>query len=210
MFFALNPQLWRHPLGSVIDFIKLNSSRRFWNAIMVMFLSRLYKFDAPWFYAPFLILVTAPVMALVLFFGGVARFIFGRMRDKFAALWLANFLFLLFAAMTPSAPKYDGVRLFLPVFVFMGLLAGFGFDGLVRSLWNATGHLAARPLRIFITGLVAALIMTAAGLPFFHVFPYGLEYYNRLIGGVKGAQKYGLETTYWCDVINDEAFNLLV
>jgi hypothetical protein len=34
-------------------------------------------------------------------------------------------------------------------------------------------------------------------------YPFGLSYYNVLVGGLSGAERLGLEVTYWSDAIDD-------
>ncbi len=55
----------------------------------------------------------------------------------FAAI---NFAAILLLAALPWSPKYDGVRLFLPLFPFVALLAGAGFQRLwqrycIETIW---------------------------------------------------------------------------
>ena len=87
----------------------------------------------------------------------------------------------------PSVPKYDGVRLLMPAFPFIACLAGIGG----AHLWTR-GR----------TGKRAVLAIAAVGaleLAFTH--PYELSYYNEAVGGAWGADKLGLETTYWGDTV---------
>ena len=34
-------------------------------------------------------------------------------------------------------------------------------------------------------------------------YPFGLSYYNALVGGLPGAERLGLEVTYWSDAVDD-------
>ena len=51
---------------------------------------------------------------------------------------------------------------------------------------------------------LAGLLMLGAIVPLAQVYPFGLEYYNCLVGGPPGARKLGLETTYWWTALNRE------
>ena len=93
-----------------------------------------------------------------------------------------------------SVPVYDGERLFLHVFPAWALLIGLGFAFALEplpfgtpfgrrseSFWSASCW--SRP--------------TASSL-----HPFGLSYYNGLIGGLAGAERLGLELTYWNDPVD--------
>jgi len=87
----------------------------------------------------------------------------------------------------------------MPVFPFLAALAGIGFAWIalrIREWAEHRGRLAwARP------GLLA--LGTVAFLPHLLVtldlYPHLLSYYSEAIGGLHGAQRLGLETTYWCE-----------
>ncbi|MCE5236922.1 glycosyltransferase family 39 protein [bacterium] len=100
-------------------------------------------------------------------------------------------------AMLPSSPKYNGVRLFLPVFPPLAVLAAAGFGWAARGLATRL----ARDLRE--RRLVLVLLLLVALLPQVYmttsVHPFGMSYYNALIGGLHGAQQQGMEPTYWGD-----------
>jgi hypothetical protein len=120
----------------------------------------------------------------------------GALREReelpvFLALGLAANLGL---AMWPSALRYSGERLFLPAFAFAGALAILGAYRLAtkwqqRTERGARAYLLAAGLLL----LVPNVVMTAA------YYPYCLSYYSGLIGGLRGASRLGLETTYWGD-----------
>jgi hypothetical protein len=87
----------------------------------------------------------------------------------------------------PNAPHHDGARLWIVVFPFLGLLAGYGLDRSWRAL---SGRLR---------GLVPMLVLLPAAVQLAWVHPYELAYYGEVVGGVRGAHRLGLETTYWMD-----------
>ena len=88
-------------------------------------------------------------------------------------------------------PVYDGERLFLHVFPAWALLIGFGFGW----LWD---HRLPTPRRRIALG--AFLLAQSFGLVALH--PFGLSYYNGLVGGLPGAERLGLELTYWNDPVD--------
>ncbi len=97
--------------------------------------------------------------------------------------------------MLPSAPKYGGVRLFLPAFAWLAVLAALVFHRLVVRLRAAV---SVGPDRAWLVGavlLAAGLAPSLGHIAHFH--PYELSYYNALIGGLPGAAARGFEPTYW-------------
>jgi hypothetical protein len=104
----------------------------------------------------------------------------------------------------PSSPKYNGVRLFLPVFPFLAVFAGRGFRRLVSLL---TSRLVEQPRRVrtlcYLTA--GALLLGPCIRVVVAYHPYQLSYYNELLGGTKGAVAHGMEATYWGEPVY-EAF----
>jgi hypothetical protein len=64
------------------------------------------------------------------------------------------------------------------------------FDWLVRRMSSRAAALT----------LGALLASQGVGLVWFH--PYQLSYYNLLVGGLWGAERLGLEVTYWGDTVD--------
>ena len=93
-----------------------------------------------------------------------------------------------------NIPVYDGERLFLHVFPAWALLIGLGFG----TLWNHYRSQAVRSsFRIVLAGF---LVVQGYGLVSMH--PFGLSFYNGLVGGLAGAERLGLELTYWNDAVD--------
>jgi len=200
VFFLLEPSMWDDPFGDFLEFLQFSLFRKDKTEIPVLFLGKLYEFSAPFYYAPFMVMITTPILTLALFLFGLVRAGINRLADEAIASSAIHFLFFMLIMMLPNAPTYDGVRLFDPAFIFLGLLAGYGFAGIISSI---------KKLRANLFSQVFAMIALIAGAsyPLLQVYPYGLEYYNELIGGVSGARERGMETTYWWTVVNKDAIN---
>src|SRR5207237_6228702 len=84
-------------------------------------------------------------------------------------------------------------RLFLLVFPLWAVLIGRGF----AAAWAWACARGAGWLR---WGLLAALLAQGYGVVALH--PFGLSYYNLLVGGLPGAERLGLELTYWGDAVD--------
>jgi hypothetical protein len=93
-----------------------------------------------------------------------------------------------FVLMTISVKKFD--RYILPVFLPLNLLAGAGFYVWLRSGIGAliSGGAATR-LRQAVLALGVLAVVGLQGWQVYRVFPYGLSYYNPLLGsGEKAAE----------------------
>jgi hypothetical protein len=117
-----------------------------------------------------------------------------RRNDRFPSLLIGSILVFL-ALFSTSVPIYDGERLFLLVFPLWAILIGLGFG--VAWSWARARVRGGTWLRF---GLSAALVAQAYGVVEIH--PFGLSYYNLLVGGLPGAERLGLEVTYWGDAVD--------
>lgn len=196
-FYLLNPPIWHDPIDGFARFFYLNTHRGDYN-IVIQFLGQRYNLDRslPWWNTIFWIAVTTPPgLLFAVLFG-----LFLRKKNAFERLTVTtaalNFAILPFVRAFPGLPVHDGVRLFVAAFAFLGILAGIGLD----RLWM-TRKIAAR-------GLASGILLSAlyASSVF---FPNGLSYYNVLIGGLDGAQKAGMETTYYWDSLHADALDWL-
>jgi hypothetical protein len=100
---------------------------------------------------------------------------------------IATFLVLF----STGVAVYDGERLFLVTFPLWAILIGLGF----RDTWRWAGQRIA--LRITLLALLAG-----QGYGVVALHPFGLSYYNVLVGGLPGAERLGLELTYWGDAVD--------
>jgi 4-amino-4-deoxy-L-arabinose transferase-like glycosyltransferase len=146
--------------------------------------------DVPWHYPWFYFAVTVPIGLLALGAVGVARGWRERRADLFPLLLVATILVFL-GLFSTRIPVYDGERLFLHVFPAWALVVGYGFGW----LWDR--RLNSRMGRVMLGGF---LIIQLYGTLALH--PFGLSYYNALIGGLSGAERLGLELTYWNDPVD--------
>lgn len=105
-------------------------------------------------------------------------------------------------SMLPWAPKYNGVRLFLPIFPYLAAFAGIGAGFIISGLQKRLGEqMSARidqfPLKLRV-GMVAVLLVLLIQ-PVGVSHPFGMSYYTEFIGGTGGALRLGMEPTYWGD-----------
>jgi 4-amino-4-deoxy-L-arabinose transferase-like glycosyltransferase len=182
---ALNPTWWHDSISGLARYFDLNLHRegKLPN-IGVFYLGERFSYSLPWHNGIVLLLVTVPfgVLALGLFGGwNVLR----RFRTELLGLFvLLQTVTLIVFRMFPT-PAHDGVRLFLPTFLFFAVLAAFG------AMRIAANH-PKRWLPLFLIGPV----FSAAEWAWIH--PLELSYYNV---GLRNAVKLGFEATYWYDAV---------
>ncbi len=188
LFWVGWPWLWYDPLTKLKAFWGTGVERA---TIMVEYFGRVTADrDVPWHYPWFYFAVTVPVGLHTLGALGVVQGWKNRRADSFPLLLLGTILAFL-ALFSTRVPVYDGERLFLHVFPAWSLLIGLGFGW----LWNHAR--AGRRFRVVLTGF---LLLQSYGLV--ALYPFGLSYYNGLVGGLPGAERLGLELTYWNDAVD--------
>lgn len=204
VFFALWPWLWYETWARLAEYLAFHW--RHWEIAVTYFGSK-YRV-APWHYAPVMIAITTPLLTLVLATAGLGGWLglLSRTRKTRLSdlspkdrLWLlAGWALLvnLAPSMLPSAPKYGGIRLFLPAMAWVAILAAFAISRVLAHIRRA--RLSPEKARV-----LAAAVATVALLPSLaqvaHYHPYHLSAYNELVGGLPGAVRLGFEPTYWGD-----------
>jgi len=202
------PALWHHPVVGTLDYLGDKVARM---AIPTYYFGRTYADQAaPWHYPMVMTLITTPVLML----GAGALGAVGAVRARgsscgaqrgredtraAAALLLFSCIVPIAVIALPGIPKYDGVRLFLPAFPFLACLSGLGMDA---ALSWARGRCASGS-RVPHAVLAGLLLLQCAPLVLFR--PFYLSYYNALAGGPWGAQRLGMEATYWGDPFDSRA-----
>jgi hypothetical protein len=194
----LDPYLWPDPLGRLIAFVEQSTTRQAWAPISTFYLGRTYPFVLPWHQSIVMTLVTLPLPILVLAGAGALRLRAPAARPL-VSLCLIEIGFYQLLMALPSSPNHDGVRLFLPQFPFVALLAGLGFG----RLWDVVGARARaagaawRPAAA--RAALCALVFFPPAAELVAAHPFELDYYGEAIGGARGAFARGFESTYWWD-----------
>jgi len=161
---------------------------------------------APWHYPFVLTLVVIPVTILVAGLAGIVQVIRARVRQPLGFYVLLNILVPLVIPALTLKGNFSGERHYTPVFCYLAMLAGIGFvyvlRALVRRLVPENMNRRVWWQRVLAVGL--AIVLFASPLvSIIKLHPYELSYYNALVGGLRGAVRLGLETTYWCESYKD-------
>lgn len=149
----------------------------------------------PWHYVWVFFFATVPVGTHVVAIGGIRPLWRIGKDTPSARLLLLQIAVILGFFMLPIG-KYDGERLFLMIFPMWTIVAGCGVAWVVDVLSRYV------PRNVAIGAAVVFIAAQFVGVVGMH--PFQLSYYNVAIGGLPGAERLGLEATYWGDTVNDE------
>lgn len=203
LFFALWPRLWFDTVKNLSEYFQFHLKHY---GIYFYYFGQVYSEPfAPW-HAPFVMAaITTPLVTVALGLGGVAVALrdafrravdaIGEERKELALLVLLNALTCIGIVAFLNVPKYGGVKLFLPFFPFLALLAGIAFAALLEALKRRVPALAARP-RAALAGMLL-LLAGPGGIDLYRSHPYELSYYSPLVGGLRGATTAGFERQYY-------------
>jgi hypothetical protein len=188
LFWAGWPWLWYDSWSRLRAYWGTGVAR---TTILVAYLGRVYAdVDVPWHYPWVYFAATVPIGLHLLGLVGLLRATRDRRREPFPLLLAGTIVFFLVLFST-RIPVYDGERLFLHVFPAWALIIGLGFGW----LWDMV--VRGRRGRVVLVGL-----LLAQGIGVASMHPFGLSYYNAIVGGLPGAKRLGLEVTYWSDAID--------
>jgi len=210
VFIALNPPLWSEPLAGIRTFFELNLGRADHRGLNIttQFFGRMYDLDHPLPFYNTLVwtLIVVSPMSLVLAGVGIVSTVRRWRTDPISMLLVLQWFTLILVRATPWAPPHDGIRLFLPSFAFLAALAGVGAG---RGLYRETLYSAEKIVAQGWAKVTIGIVLTMGTVDAISYFPHGLSFYNRLIGGLRGATSLGMEPTYWWDSLDDDALKWL-
>ena len=190
--FALNPPWWTEPFSGPLRFFQSNLTRGRTIPIPVLFLGKIYQTPVeslPWYNTIAWTALVTPVGFLLLALAGAFRAVAKRSAEPVGLLILLHWLFLLVLRALPHAPGHDGVRLFLPAFGLLALLAGLGVVQFAQWAGKAARWIASLSLA---EAVVSVLVM----------MPVPLSYFSPIVGGLPGASRLGMEPTYYWDALD--------
>lgn len=207
-FFAGWPWLWRNtapklqafyaPLLEKVPGLSLppNPYYRPRVNLPLYYLGRVFDERYPVSYPLVMLVVTVPVGILGLSLWGGRELT----QNPVTVLLLLSVVTQTIPFLPRGSPKYDGVRLFLPVFPLVACFAGLGAERLYLRLKEARPRLALP---------CVALLVASQSFGILTTHPFELGYYNLLVGGMPGARKLGFETTYWGECIDRGVLDFL-
>ncbi len=207
VYLGTQPWLWHDTIPRIHERFLEYAKKSTVHPIGLWYLGERYFNNTPWHYPLVMTAFTVPIG--ILFFSLLGLGIGWKQREETAETLVSSrdrWVLILLGALVPMlivvlplAQGYDGVRLWLPAFPCLAVLAGYGFQnlvGFVRSRLNA-------PVwqKNLLVALVLVGVLVPTSLDMIRLHPCELAYYNGLCGGLSGAQRIGFETTYWCDTL---------
>lgn len=213
---ATQPYLWHQMPLRTLEFLYEGLTRGYRpeTNYAVFFFNRHYFTQAlPPYYPFFMVAVTTPEFILLLALVPILFFGWFKTQRDVMMLFLLNSLFIPLLGLLPGAVLHDGVRQLLAGLPFLGGLAGAGFYRLVQWVKDQAGKTPAlRRMKNFEPKFVCAafaLLLFPSTWDLFLYHPYELSYYNRLVGGLRGAYQQGLEVTYFMEAFTPDFLKFL-
>lgn len=189
VFFVGWPWLWLDPVNHLGEYFARTTQRA---SLSVWYFSEKYPdLEVPWHYPLVLFAVTVPVGLQLLAGCGLFSKTWRWWHDPRAVLLVACLAFPVLLFCLPGVAVYDGTRLFLVAFPLWAIVAGRG--SLVAWSWLR------RRLSVRLAGGLLAVLFTIQAWGLIGLHPCQLGFYNLLVGGPAGAERLGLEPTYWGD-----------
>lgn len=205
MLISFWPWLWQETIPRIHGFIFFHQHHP---QVFTYYLGKQWPIQ-PWHYPFVMTFATLPPLIFFLFLIGFLSIILNLEQTKIFILFNALFPLILIAI--PSVPKYDGVRLFLPAFPFISMIAGMGVQQILllfQKISPSPSPISPYPplrkdsaatnrkwklvyptlLSLFALSIYSSIIKT---------HPYQSSYYSKLIGGIERAAQKGFEIDYW-------------
>jgi hypothetical protein len=208
---AAQPYLWHQTGLRVLEFLYEGLSRgyRADANFPVYFFDQLYfTHQLPWYYPFFLVGITTPEPFVFLAALSLVSMIWVRKGTSIVTLFALNAFFILTLGLLPGAVLHDGVRQMLPALPFLAATAGAGFYTLGEWLFSLahrwTQLQTVAHLRGKLVGVLGLLILFSPVLDLYLCHPFQLSFYNRFVGGIRGAYERGLELTYSMEAFTPE------
>ena len=194
---ALNPLMWHDPVTETMRLGQDSLARADVIPIATYYMGRVWGYEVPGHHVVVMTLITVPLSILVLSAWGTVVTARHWEDRPVGGLCLTQILFFVALLAAPGSPNHDGIRLWLPMFPFLGVLAGRGFG----SMAEVARQRIPEQKQAFAALVLGAMFFIPPYVQTMRAAPLYLAYYNELIGGVKGAANAGMETTYWLEAV---------
>ncbi len=197
------PVLWHAPISQFLSYVSFYFKHQ---STAVFFLGQKWGYTfgppAPWYYAIVITLIVIPAVFIPFLLLGLFMSI-TRRKHHMLHLVVACSLIPIILTMLPSAPKYDGERLFFSSFILFSIVMGYGWKLLLIYLKRLSLRISYAKLRFIFVSIVCLVLIGCASSTFLNS-PFQMDHYNLLVGGSPGARRLGFETTYWGQTVNKE------
>ncbi len=197
--YAINPSWLCEPIAGPIRFFRSNLTRSQTIEIETLYLGKVYVTPTeslPWSNTLVLTAMTMPVLTLVAAGLGV----FSGLRST-STRRIVTILAVAWAVPTglramPHTPGHDGVRQFVAGLGIVTVLAGLAISA-IRPGWRKAAW------------ALGTLIVAESAVSMIMLMPVPLAYFSPAVGGLPGAQRLGMEPTYYWDGLTQESIDWL-
>lgn len=207
-FFLVWPWLYHDTWARVMEYVNFHLNHY---QIGQWYFGSFYL-PPPWHFVLVILGVVVPLSILLLALLGATRAGRGTRDGGLAWLLIISTVVAISPFLFGKSLLYDNDRLFMPVYPFLACLAGIGFSVLAGWVNRLTARFNRPMISITATILLAMGALAPQSLAMAELYPHLLSYYSESIGGLRGATRHSLETTYWCETyasalpyINDHA-----
>ncbi|HEV8241550.1 MAG TPA: hypothetical protein VGS57_19465 [Thermoanaerobaculia bacterium] len=190
----VSPHVWHHPLAGLLSYLRYPLQRQA-TPFSTPYFGKLYRNDLPWHYFLVMSAITMPPLVLVLM--PVAALARGELRKLLAPVAFALGFWLLLVHL-PNTPRHDEVRQFVSVYPLLGIVAWAGLLAGIERLRRASPRWVSPRLAPIACGV--AMVLLAATVVRAH--PFELSSYNGFIGGVRGAERAGMEMSLYFEAVD--------
>jgi len=194
---AVHPGWWPNPWEGISTAIDVHRHRHETQMVPTYYWGVVWPHALPWHNTLVLTSCCTPPAWMILASIGLIGFAAGKGRDSIMGWAVFNWTAMMIIRALPIAPGHDGIRQFLPAFPFLALMAAFGVATFQRLGTRLVSSDFGKTCAVYPTVLLAAT--TAVSVWDSREAP--LSYYSELIGGLRGAQRLGLESTYWWECV---------
>ena len=186
------PVLWMNPLKHFILSLKEMSNYPWVGKVLFngeIFLGT----PVPWYYIPYWILISTPILYSILFFTGLlflVRKLFFKVRlSTFEWLNIYVFFIPLFTIIILKSIVYDGWRHLYFIYPSFLIVALIGLDNLIRSIYFK------KYLKIIVSACVLFLVYIFVIMILYH--PYENVYFNFIAGKSLKEARQKFDVDYW-------------
>jgi 4-amino-4-deoxy-L-arabinose transferase-like glycosyltransferase len=210
VFFAHWPYLWHEPIARAAEYLRFHLRHEHYP---VEYFGRvLERPPFPWSFVFVMTAITVPLPTLTLMAIAAVRGLvleigllggFGLAGDPETHDPRLTRLLLLLCGLgpmlvmtLPGVPVFGGVKHWFPAMPFLALLAAVEFDRLLLWAWRPQS-VSARGARLRYAAAAATVLVLPGMLGIGLVHPYGIGFYNELIGSVRGGAAHGFLRNFW-------------
>jgi 4-amino-4-deoxy-L-arabinose transferase-like glycosyltransferase len=195
VFILVWPWVYHQTWNRILDYVDFHTNHY---PIGQWFFGK-YYLPPPATFVPVMLWAAVPLTLLVTSFAGMARAGKGKKDRGLAWLLILSALVSISPFLFGKSLVYDNDRLFMPVYPFLAALTGIGFGWLLEGLRKGLQRLKRPVLTVPAGLLLGCALLVPPVTAMLGLFPHLLSYYSESVGGMPGAYKLGLESTYWCE-----------